>query len=235
MAGYETEMGRMVCGRAEDLEAEADLIFTSPPWRPAEGRWYAGLFYKLAKCLTASGSMVVVLGNDWNPPYQTTRTLETLALIQQATGLRLAQIFVAVHDEPLLSPSVAERMDGEIGRTRVPDMHTYAWWLTGPAPKVRLRGNSVIDASTGPGDWLYDDHCQTKGVKRHPAVMPIRVPEFFIELLTDRNDLVVDPFAGSNATGAAAELLNRRWLSIEPDPGHVDASRGRFPKVREHA
>jgi hypothetical protein len=24
-------------------------------------------------------------------------------------------------------------------------------------------------------------------------------------------------------------------LSIEPDPGHVDASRGRFPKVREHA
>jgi hypothetical protein len=235
VAGYETELGRMVCGRAEDLDVKADLIFTSPPWRPTKPFWYVDVFSRLAGCLTASGSMVVVLGNVWDPPNQTTRTLGALALIHRATKLQLAQMFVAVHEEPLLSPSVAERMGGEIGNTRVPDMHSHAWWLTGPEPKVRLRGNSVIDASTGPGDWLYEDHCETHNLKCHHAAMPLRLPEFFVNLLTDRGDMVVDPFAGSNATGAAAELLNRRWLSVESDQGHVDASRGRFPEVREHA
>jgi site-specific DNA-methyltransferase (cytosine-N4-specific) len=62
--------------------------------------------------------------------------------------------------------------------------------------------------------------------------MPVALPEFFVKLLTDRDDLVVDPFAGSNATGAAAERLGRRWMAVEPDKRHVDGSRGRFAKVR---
>jgi DNA modification methylase len=36
---------------------------------------------------------------------------------------------------------------------------------------------------------------------------------FFIKLLTDPDDLVVDPFAGSNTTGAVAESLHRRWIA----------------------
>ena len=38
---------------------------------------------------------------------------------------------------------------------------------------------------------------------------------FSSEFLTDPGDLVLDPFAGSNTTGFVAELLNRRWVSIE--------------------
>jgi DNA modification methylase len=34
-------------------------------------------------------------------------------------------------------------------------------------------------------------------------------------MLTDEGDLVLDPFAGSNVVGEAAELLNRQWVSIE--------------------
>jgi site-specific DNA-methyltransferase (cytosine-N4-specific) len=41
-------------------------------------------------------------------------------------------------------------------------------------------------------------------------------------------DLVVDPFAGSNMTGAVAEDLDRWWLSIELEPRHVQNSRLRF-------
>jgi DNA modification methylase len=64
--------------------------------------------------------------------------------------------------------------------------------------------------------------------------MPSRLPEFFVKLLTDPGDLVLDPFAGSNATGAAAELWGRRWLSIEPNERYVAGGRGRFRKVSEH-
>jgi site-specific DNA-methyltransferase (cytosine-N4-specific) len=58
--------------------------------------------------------------------------------------------------------------------------------------------------------------------------MPIEVAEFFIKLLTRPGDLVIDPFAGSNTTGAAAESLKRRWIAIEADPTYAAGSFGRF-------
>jgi hypothetical protein len=228
---YVTEKGSMLRGLAEELEVEADLIFTSPPFLPRDHSWYEVVFAKLAGCLTAHGSMVVVLGNEWNPPNQTTRTLDALKAIGAASGLALAQTFVAAHDEPLMSMSVRERMTPVIGTTRVPDTHSHAWWLTRD-PKVHVRGTSVVDAAEGADDWLYHDYCEENNLLRHPAAMPVRLPEFFVRLLTDAGDLVVDPFAGSNATGAAAERLGRRWVSVEPDQRYVEGSRGRFMKVR---
>jgi hypothetical protein len=228
---YVTEHGTMLRGLAEELEVEADLIFTSPPFLPRDSGWYASVFAKLADCLTAHGSMVVVLGNEWKPPNQTTRTLDALKTIATASGLELAQTFVAAHDEPLMSLSVRERMKPVIGSTRVPDQHSYAWWLSRD-PKVHVRGTSVIDAAFGIDDWRYHDYCDEHDCVRHPAAMPVRLPEFFVKLLTDPGDLVVDPFAGSNATGAAAERLGRRWVSVEPDQRFASGSRGRFAKVR---
>jgi len=40
--------------------------------------------------------------------------------------------------------------------------------------------------------------------------------------------LVLDPFAGSNTTGAAAEKLGRRWIAIEPQDNYISGSLGRF-------
>jgi DNA modification methylase len=44
---------------------------------------------------------------------------------------------------------------------------------------------------------------------------PAALPKFFLKLLTDEGDLVLDPFAGSNTTGAVAEALHRRWIAVE--------------------
>jgi site-specific DNA-methyltransferase (cytosine-N4-specific) len=60
--------------------------------------------------------------------------------------------------------------------------------------------------------------------------MPIGVVEFFIKFLTTSGDLVLDPFAGSNTTGAAAHQLKRRWLSVEARKDYVAGSLGRFSK-----
>lgn len=70
--------------------------------------------------------------------------------------------------------------------------------------------------------------CKAAGVKAHPARFPTRLPAFFIQFLTDKNDLVLDFFAGSNATGEAAEQLERRWLAFELNPEYVAASAFRF-------
>ena len=58
--------------------------------------------------------------------------------------------------------------------------------------------------------------------------MPREIAEFFINFLTDEDDTVLDPFAGSNTTGAVAESLNRNWVAIEMDPEYVAGSIGRF-------
>ena len=63
----------------------------------------------------------------------------------------------------------------------------------------------------------YLDECRRYGIKPHGARFPLALPAFFIEFLTEPGDLVCDPFAGSNTTGAAAEAANRRWLSCELD------------------
>lgn len=64
--------------------------------------------------------------------------------------------------------------------------------------------------------------------RKHPARFPIQLPTFFIEFLTDSDDLVVDPFAGSNVTGAAAEALDRLWCAFEFHRHYLEPSIARF-------
>lgn len=54
------------------------------------------------------------------------------------------------------------------------------------------------------------------------------MPEFFVKLLTEEGDIVLDPFAGSNTTGAVAEFLQRRWLAFDEIEEYVAGSKFRF-------
>jgi site-specific DNA-methyltransferase (cytosine-N4-specific) len=74
----------------------------------------------------------------------------------------------------------------------------------------------------------YQKYCRENGLPLHPARMPAGLAEFFIKFLTVPKNLVLDPFAGSNVTGAVAEHLKRRWIAIEPQHDYVAGSRGRF-------
>ena len=74
----------------------------------------------------------------------------------------------------------------------------------------------------------YRSFCVARGAPIHPARMPRTLVEFFLRFLTDEGDLVLDPFAGSNTTGAVAESLGRRWISVEADWTYAAHSIGRF-------
>jgi len=81
----------------------------------------------------------------------------------------------------------------------------------------------------------YLTFCRERKLKLHPARMPIGLPEFFIKFLTAEGQLVMDPFAGSNTTGAAAEGLKRRWISVEANEDYAEGSKGRFSQFSEKA
>jgi DNA modification methylase len=56
----------------------------------------------------------------------------------------------------------------------------------------------------------------------HPARFPSALPEYFIKLLTDPGDLVVDPFAGSCITGEVSESLRREWVCCELQADYLE-------------
>lgn len=84
-------------------------------------------------------------------------------------------------------------------------------------------------------DKEYIAACREAGTRAHPARFPAEIPDFFIRFLSEPGDLVVDPFAGSNVTGAIAESLGRRWLSIDIDDGYIRGSAARFANLQIHA
>ena len=74
----------------------------------------------------------------------------------------------------------------------------------------------------------YLRYCKEKGIRPHPARFPADLPEFFIRMLTDPKDLVLDPFAGSCVTGEVAERLKRRWVCVELVEAYLQGAVGRF-------
>lgn len=96
-----------------------------------------------------------------------------------------------------------------------------------PKKNVRFPMNSLSIAHTNSNDY-YLRQCKEKGIIPHPARMPLLLIDFFLQFLTDPGDLVLDPFAGSNATGFCAERSDRRWVSIEASQEYAQHSEIRF-------
>ena len=90
-----------------------------------------------------------------------------------------------------------------------------------------IPSNVIIASNTSSNDE-YIKYCKKNDINIHPARMPKEIPEFFIKFLTDEDDLILDPFAGSNTTGFVAETLNRKWISIEAQKEYIEGSKGRF-------
>ncbi len=89
---------------------------------------------------------------------------------------------------------------------------------------VLTYGNTVSSDS-------YLKYCREKNITPHPARMPYKLAEFFIKFLTKPDDLVYDPFGGSNLTGFAAESLDRYWISTEASKEYILGSMGRFENI----
>lgn len=112
-----------------------------------------------------------------------------------------------------IAPNVIETDDDD-------PMHD---WRMGEEPD-----NMLDYANTTSGD-PYLVYCRENDITTHPARFPRQVPEFFVKMLTEPDDLVVDIFGGSNMTGYTAELHGRRWVSCDEDESYVAGSVGRFP------
>lgn len=88
--------------------------------------------------------------------------------------------------------------------------------------------SNLLQISNTESNSTYLRYCQMVGAKPHPARFPEKLPAFFIEFLTEPGDTVLDIFAGSNTTGAAAEHACRHWIAFEKERNYLETSAFRF-------
>lgn len=163
---YATELGAMyecsiegflASGLAAGVRGDVQLAFTSPPFPLNRKKkynnlvgeryleWLGGLAAPLGDLLAEDGSLVVELGNAWEPglPVMSTLALEALLRVRNDGGFHLCQQFV-VHN-PARLPSPAQWVNVE--RIRVKDAYTNVWWLSRtPRPRRTTDGCSTATA-----------------------------------------------------------------------------------------
>lgn len=87
---------------------------------------------------------------------------------------------------------------------------------------------NLLEIANTDSNSAYLQRCREADIPIHPARFPADLPRFFIEFLTEPGDLVLDPFAGSNVTGAVAEEEERRWIAFELVSDYLEGARFRF-------
>ena len=92
---------------------------------------------------------------------------------------------------------------------------------------------SMLRISNTKSNDFFTKTCKEKEITPHPARMPLELASFFINFLTDKGDIVLDPFGGSNTTGFCAEKAGRKWLSIDTDKEYGEQSKIRFEEFKK--
>ncbi len=91
---------------------------------------------------------------------------------------------------------------------------------------------NLIAVANTESNGYYLRYCKEHNIKPHDARYPATVPEYFIRMLTDPGDFVVDPFAGSCVTGEVCERLKRKWICVELSEEFIEGAKARFVNVK---
>ncbi len=124
------------------------------------------------------------------------------------------------------------------------------WHKTNPAPKIYKAGflNScemIFTCWNKKHTWNFISQSEMHNFiespicmrperlsnPKHPAQKPIAILKKMIEIATNKNDIIFDPFMGVGSTGVAALSLDRRFIGVEIDENYFNAARKRINTI----
>jgi len=132
-----------------------------------------------------------------------------------------------------LSKAIQSVITGEISsfRMKIRGLHKLAFGgqAGGRNNQINNQGYSIIKIT---GNKLKKDiiECPVEITKdnKHPAVYPIYIIQEIIKLLSQKGDIVLDPFNGSGTTCVAAKNLGRHYIGIEVNSEYVELANQRI-------
>lgn len=66
---------------------------------------------------------------------------------------------------------------------------------------------------------------------KHPTQKPEQLLEHFIKILSNENDIILDPFMGSGSTGKVAKQNNRNFIGVELSKEYFEIAKNRINEV----
>lgn len=124
------------------------------------------------------------------------------------------------------------------------------WHKTNPAPKIFKAGflNScemIFTCWNKKHTWNFISQAEMHNFlespicmrperlsdPKHPTQKPVSILKKMIQIASNEDDIVFDPFMGVGSTGVAALELGRRFIGVELDNSYFDAAKIRIDKV----
>lgn len=235
-----------------------DLVFADPPFnigykydqyqdnktKPNYLQWCEQWFAELIRVLKPTGSFYLAIGDEYVADLkirldQLGLTMRNWIVWHYTFGVNCKLKFNRSHAHILYYVADPKKFTFNTEAIRVPSARqtTYADRRANPTGKLPddtwvLRPQEN-DCFFSPQDdtWHVPRVCGTfKERGDHPCQMPEALLERIVRVSSNPGELVLDPFAGSGTTLAAAKRLNREYLGIELSENYVEMIQQRLDK-----
>lgn len=243
---YELGNHRLMCGDSINPEHMAKLmgggmakvVFTSPPYNMA-GKMYENYKDNLKSEGYVKFNINVIKALKpflkgflfWNISYNKnarSEFIEIMYKITRETGLKFLELIVwnKGHGMPITSRELMTRQYEDIlvvGNEENIELDMELFYL-GTTDKKILFNKSTAQALT---NYWYIPTNDTQ-IKNLLACFPVALPFKAIKIMSQPDDIILDPFGGSGTTMIASEQLNRKCCMMELDPRYCDVIRKRY-------
>jgi DNA modification methylase len=124
---------------------------------------------------------------------------------------------------------------------------TGIWHKTNPMPRnmnihfvnsteawVYFVNNDTSGTFNNSGKMVHDfietslTTAKEKKFGKHPTQKPTKIISHFIKHLSNKNDVVLDPFMGSGTTGVCSRKMDRKFIGIDLDKEYYELSKTRM-------
>lgn len=213
--------------------------------------WIIPLFKEIYRVLKPSGSFILNINDTCSNGVRNTFIYDLISYNNQHTKLKLYDTYIW-HKRNGIPNGAAKRFRNttEFIFHFVKDKKNLKFYMdrvledTKEATKERFARGKIVKvqgmikdgervkekSNRNVGDKVRPDNVfrfSTAGAARdnhikHPAPFHKDLPTYFINLLTDEDDLVIDVFAGIGTTGLACKELNRQFVGYELNPKYVE-------------
>ena len=217
-----------------------DLVITDPPYNWSHKNKIDRIAFKKGS-IKRRKSVDMDFGK-WD--YQTEKELEEFTNLWIKECMRILKstgsIYVFYSKEEIIFLKRAIEKYGGYWKSEI------IWHKTNPTPNFRKR--SYISSIEAIGfavkekasfkfnfkkqkemhNFLESGICQGKERTKHPTQKPLWIVKHFIEVSSDKGDLVVDCFMGSGTTAVACKQLGRNFMGFELNKDYCEIARKRL-------
>lgn len=111
-------------------------------------------------------------------------------------------------------------------------VHSNIWYSIEPI-LVFAKVIPKTDDGKRYGYACFNSRTVSENMYGHPTTKPVGLIEEILYFYSNKNNLVLDPFLGSETTAVACERLNRRWIGIEIKEGYCEVAKKRLKNVQQ--